>query len=135
VAKVRLYLSDGVSGISVEVVDEPDFDVRGPVAGPIETATTSITPQLAQMIVGDLEAGESVRGIARKYHLHRSTVVRNLRKAGVPPIQPVGATRKPALVNEANRLRREGLSLRKIAEQMGLSHPSVHRLLSVTAAD
>jgi hypothetical protein len=38
------------------------------------------------------------------------------------------------LVGEANRLRREGLSLRKIAEQVGLSHPSVHRLLGVEQA-
>jgi DNA invertase Pin-like site-specific DNA recombinase len=123
-------LSEGISGIKVEVVDEPVCDVRGSLAGLNETATTSVTPELAQMIVTDLEAGESVRGIARKYHLLRSTVARNLRKAGIPPIQPVGATRKPELVKEANRLRREGLSLRKIAAQMGVSHPTVYRLLN-----
>ena len=83
------------------------------------------------MIVVDLEAGESVRGIARKYHLHRSTVVRSLRKAGVPPIRPVGVTRQSSLVEEAHRLRGDGLSLRKIAAQMGVSHPTVHRLLAV----
>ncbi|MDR0417482.1 MAG: helix-turn-helix domain-containing protein [Propionibacteriaceae bacterium] len=33
-------------------------------------------------------------------------------------------------MSEANRLRREGLSLRKIAERMGVSHPTVYRLLA-----
>ncbi|MDR1392718.1 MAG: hypothetical protein LBJ62_01925 [Bifidobacteriaceae bacterium] len=66
VGKVRLYLSDGISGISVEVVEEAENDARGPIAGPNETATTSITPELAALILADLEAGESVRGIARK---------------------------------------------------------------------
>jgi hypothetical protein len=88
-----LYLSDGISGISVEVVEEVETDTRGPMAEPNETAATSITPGLAALILADLEAGESVRGIARKYHLHRSTVVRNLRKAGVPPIQTTGVTK------------------------------------------
>jgi lambda repressor-like predicted transcriptional regulator len=131
VGKVRMYLSDGVSGISVEVVDEAETDARGPMAGPTETATTSVTPEVAALIVTDLEAGESVRGIARKYHLHRSTVTRNLRKAGVPPIQTTGVTKQPNLIKEANRLRREGLSLRQIAKEMGVSHPTVHRLLNV----
>jgi hypothetical protein len=44
-------LSEGISGIKVEVVDEPVCDVRGPLAGLNETATTSVTPELAQMIV------------------------------------------------------------------------------------
>ncbi|MDR1442202.1 MAG: helix-turn-helix domain-containing protein [Bifidobacteriaceae bacterium] len=87
---MRLYLSDGISGISVEVVEEAETDARGPMAGPNETAATSITPELAALILADLEAGESVRRIARKYHLHRSTVTRNLRKAGVPSLQLTG---------------------------------------------
>jgi transposase len=82
------------------------------------------------MIVTDLEAGESVRGIARKYHLHRTTVIRNLRKAGVAPRRPEGVAGRPELVAEARRLRGEGLSLRGIAKAIGVSHPSVHRMLS-----
>jgi predicted transcriptional regulator len=39
-------------------------------------------------------------------------------------------TKRPELVAEANRLREEGLTLRKIGEVMGMSHPSVYRLLS-----
>ncbi|MDR1442111.1 MAG: helix-turn-helix domain-containing protein [Bifidobacteriaceae bacterium] len=124
-----MYLSHGISGISVGVVEEAETDTRWPMAGRNETATTSITPELAALILADLEAGESVRGIARKYHLHRSTVTRNLRKAGVAPIQTTGVTKQPNLVKEANLLREQGLSLRKIAEAMGLSHPTVHRLL------
>ncbi|MCL1898167.1 MAG: hypothetical protein FWG16_05035 [Micrococcales bacterium] len=83
------------------------------------------------MLLADFEAGESVRGIARKHNLAHSTVTRNLRKAGVSSLQPVGVTKQPELVEEANRLRTDGLSLRKIAKQMGLSHPTVHQLLRV----
>jgi lambda repressor-like predicted transcriptional regulator len=114
-------------------VDEAGSDVRGPLAGPIETVATSVSPALAARIVADLEAGESVRGLARKYHLHRSTVIRNLRKAGVGPIRPTGVTKQPHLVREAHRLRGEGMSLRKIGKAMGLSHPSVNRLLASSA--
>jgi DNA-binding transcriptional regulator LsrR (DeoR family) len=49
----------------------------------------------------------------------------------VPPIHTTGATKQPHLVKEANLLRQQGLTLRKIAEAMGVSHPTVHRLLTV----
>jgi hypothetical protein len=80
------------------------------------------------MIVTDLEAGESVRGIARKYHLHRSTVVRNLRKAGVAPQRPEGVAGRPELVAEARRLRGEGLSLRGIANVTADTRHPLRRL-------
>jgi transposase-like protein len=87
-----------------------------------------LSPEHAQRLLAGFEAGESIRGLARKHKLHRNTVFRSVRKAGVPPQHPLSITKRPALVWEASRLREEGLTLRKIGEVMGLSHPSVHRL-------
>jgi DNA-binding IclR family transcriptional regulator len=81
-------------------------------------------------LLAEFDDGESIRGLARKHKLHRNTVIRSLRKAGVPPQRPTSVTERPELVREASRLREEGLPLRKIGQVMGLSHPSVHRLLA-----
>jgi len=84
----------------------------------------------------EYQAGANAIDLARKYNLHRATVWRHLARAGVqtgkhfltdnhqlvtwvPSLRSVGVTRQLALVEKAHRLRGEGLSLRKIAEQMG----------------
>jgi DNA invertase Pin-like site-specific DNA recombinase len=88
-----------------------------------------LSPEHAALLVTEFEAGESIRGLARKHKLHRTTVIRSLRRAGIPPLCPTSAAKKPELVGEAHRLREDGLTLRKIAEVMGVSHPTVYRLL------
>jgi DNA-binding transcriptional regulator LsrR (DeoR family) len=84
---------------------------------------------MKRALVGEFEAGETARGLARKHGLHRSTVVRRLRQAGVETGQrKISSSRE--LVSEVQELRGQGLSLRQIAKEVGISHPSVHRLLA-----
>jgi lambda repressor-like predicted transcriptional regulator len=81
--------------------------------------------------LAEFESGESIRGLARQHKLHRTTVIRSLRRAGVAPQRTVAVTQRPELVKEVHRLREKGLSLREIASEVGVSHPSVHRVLAV----
>ncbi|MDR2379721.1 MAG: helix-turn-helix domain-containing protein [Bifidobacteriaceae bacterium] len=92
---------------------------------------TSRTSQFGRTLAGAYGAGETARGLARKHGLHRSTVVRKLRRSGVSTGQRT-LSASYELVAEIRQLRERGLSLRAIAKQVGVSHPSVHRLLTQT---
>jgi DNA-binding IclR family transcriptional regulator len=84
---------------------------------------------MGRTLVGEYEAGETAGGLARKHGLHQSTVVRKLMQAGVSTGQRKLSDSRE-LVAEMQQLREQGLSLRAIAERVGVSHPSVHRLLA-----
>jgi DNA-binding transcriptional regulator LsrR (DeoR family) len=84
------------------------------------------------ILADEYAAGETARGLARKHGLHRTTVVRRLRQAGVETGQR-RLSDSPELVAEVNQLRAQGLSLRAIAERAQISHPSVHRLLGAAS--
>jgi lambda repressor-like predicted transcriptional regulator len=122
--------SGAVSGWESDGQVGPLKDVRGEVVVQDVQPRTLVGLEHAERLLAEFEAGESIRGLARKHKLHRNTVIRSLRKAGVPPQRPTSITKRPELVTEASRLREEGLTLRKIGEVMGLSRPSVHRLLN-----
>jgi DNA invertase Pin-like site-specific DNA recombinase len=124
-----LRWSNGTSGWDGVGQDGLLKDVRGEVVVHDVQPRTSLSPENAARLLAEFQSGESIRGLARKHKLHRTTVIRSLRRAGVPPLQPTSVTKKAELVWEAQRLRKEGLTLRKIAEAMGVSHPTVHRLL------
>ncbi|MDR0432081.1 MAG: hypothetical protein LBH48_02045 [Bifidobacteriaceae bacterium] len=98
--------------------------------GSVVSQGTSYKGAHAALLLADFEAGAPIRGLARKHKLHRSTAIRSLRRAGVSPQRPTPITKQPELVARAIQLREEGLTLRKIGKVMGLSHPSVHRLLN-----
>lgn len=58
-------------------------DPRGPVIEAIETVRNSVTPETAARMVALYEAGASTRQVAAEVGMHRQTVMRHLRRAGV----------------------------------------------------
>jgi lambda repressor-like predicted transcriptional regulator len=81
--------------------------------------------------VAEFEAGASGRELARKHGLHRTTVTRTLREAGVSSGQrTLGSL--PDLVTECRSLRDSGATLRAIGTAVGISHQSVMRVLVKT---
>jgi IS30 family transposase len=125
---LRTALSEAESEWVAEGHDEAVGDVRGPIRRGTWSVRTSRTSQMGRTLVDQYEAGETARGLARKHGLHRSTVARKLRRAGVPTGQrKLSASHE--LVAEIAELRDRGLSLREIGKRVGISHPSVHRLM------
>lgn len=100
----------------------------GAVEGRHVTPRTFLPPDLTLKLAADYEAGATARGLAREHGIHRTTVVRHLRRAGVVTGQRRMADSE-ALVDRARALRGEGRSLRAIGVELGISHPSVKRLL------
>jgi len=84
--------------------------------------------------VGDFEAdfraGVSCSELARRRGIHKMTVVRRLRSAGVETKRrPLASSSE--LVSRVQELGEQGLSERRIAKVIGVSKSSAHRLLAV----
>jgi transposase-like protein len=126
---LRFALSSAEPGWVGEGPGEALRDVRGPVQRGTWSMRTSRTSQMKRTLVAEYEAGETARGLARKYGLHRTTVVRKLRQAGVNTGQRKLSSAFD-LVAEIHALREQGMSLRGIANRVGASRSSVHRLLA-----
>jgi DNA-binding IclR family transcriptional regulator len=105
-------------------------DVRGELAGRSGTAKTSVTPGVALCLAEEYEAGVSAAELARRYRMHKATVWRHLARAGIETGKHTLANNE-RLIIEITALRAAGLTLRQIAAQVGVSHPSVHRLLAM----
>ncbi|MDR2565243.1 MAG: hypothetical protein LBC97_04125, partial [Bifidobacteriaceae bacterium] len=105
-------------------------DVRGEVADPNGPSRTFLRAPLVADLACEYVAGGTVRGLARKHGIARSTVRRKLVRAGVEPSQRRLAMSEP-LMRTIRSLRDEGWTLRQIADEVGVSHPSVHRLLAL----
>jgi len=103
-------------------------DARGELAGRTGKARTSVAPGVALCLAEEYEAGASAAELARKYGISKATVWRHLARAGVETGRHFLA-KNERLVIEVTALRRAGLTLRQIANQTGISHPSVHRVL------
>jgi DNA-binding IclR family transcriptional regulator len=79
----------------------------------------------------EYEAGPSAAALARKYNMHKSTVWRHLARAGVETGQHF-LVKNERLIAEVKKLRASGQTLRLIAAHVGISHPSVLRMLRVS---
>jgi DNA-binding IclR family transcriptional regulator len=77
----------------------------------------------------EYEAGTSAVALAGKYNMHKSTVWRHLARAGVETGQHFLA-KNERLIAEVRSLRAAGLTLRQAAARIGVSRPSVLRLLA-----
>jgi DNA-binding transcriptional regulator LsrR (DeoR family) len=104
-------------------------DIRGELAGRSGTAKTPVTPGVAFCLAEEYEAGVSAAELARKYRMHKATVWRHLARAGIETGRHALANNE-SLIIEITALRQAGLTLRQIAAHVGISHPSVLRLLS-----
>jgi DNA-binding CsgD family transcriptional regulator len=125
---LRIALLGPESGWAASAPGEIVEDLRGPIQRGTWTMRTSRTSHMERTLVAEYEAGETVWGLARKHGMHRSTVVRKLRGAGVTTGQR-RLSDSYELVTEVKELREQGLSLRAIAKRAGISYPSVQRLL------
>jgi len=76
------------------------------------------------------EQGMSCTALARTHGVHKTTVLRRLRKAGVETRRATLASSSD-LVGKVRELGEQGLSERRIAKAVGVSKSSVHRLLAV----
>ena len=97
-------------------------DDRGPVVGTVETAQTFLTAVEVDALVGDYLAGTSVKDLAERFGIHRATVFSHLRRRNVPSRRPgLGLDEKVEVV----RLARAGVSMRAIAQRMGVDRKAV----------
>jgi DNA-binding transcriptional regulator LsrR (DeoR family) len=79
-------------------------------------------------MVAAYQGGATAATVAARFGVHRSTVLRKLRAARMDrKLRNVGDDSE--LVARIRCLRGAGMSLRRIAAEVGVSHPSVHRLL------
>ena len=94
---------------------------------------TNLRADQVNQLVAEYQGGETVRGLARKHGLHRGTIGRRLRGAGVATGQRKLST-DFVLVRKVRTLRDMGWSVRRIANEVGVSHQSVLRLLPVAGS-
>lgn len=94
-------------------------DTRGPVAEKSSQTQTRLSFPNRVEVVFDYRRGDTVKDIATHYGIHRATVTEILRRAEVP-------TRRYGLPEpvreEAARLYVQGLSIRAVAEHLGISY-------------
>ena len=105
-------------------------DVRGALASRTGTTRTSVPAGVSVCLAEEYEAGVSATALAAKYRIHPATVWRHLADAGVKTGQRA-MVHDDALRAAVHALRDAGLTLRQIAAQTGISHPSVYRLLAI----
>lgn len=89
-------------------------------------AQRRLTPKQVQQLVAEYEAGASVRGLAARRGVHRTTVTMQLRQAGVP-VRRRGLTEESR--TEAVRLYGEGWSCQRLADRYGCNATTVWKML------
>lgn len=104
----------------------PVRDARGSLVRRIETAQTFLTPSEVDRLVEDYDVGMSVRGLAKKYGIHRATVSAHLSRRNTPRRRPGLDVDERA---EAVRLFRAGVSMRAISRRLGVSRTPVRACL------
>lgn len=109
----------------------PVRDARGSLVRRIETAQTFLTPSEVDRLIEDYEAGMSVRGLAKKYGIHRATVSAHLSRRNTPR-RKLGLDVDESA--EAVRLFRGGVSMRAIAQIMGVDRKAIRRALVEASA-
>ncbi|REE94739.1 helix-turn-helix domain-containing protein [Thermomonospora umbrina] len=82
--------------------------------------------QEALEVVAAYEAGASVYELGRRFHVHRTTISKILKRHGVS-MRMTGMT--PEQINEAVRLYQDGWSLARIGERMGVGDMTVRSRL------
>lgn len=101
-------------------------DSRGTVVRRIENLQTFLTAAEVDRLVGDYLVGATVVQLAEQYGVHRATVSAHLTRRGI-------VRRKPGLgieeASEAARLYLGGVSMRAIAQSMGVDRKAVRRAL------
>jgi DNA-directed RNA polymerase specialized sigma24 family protein len=87
-----------------------------------------LKPSKREDLADDYRAGMSVREVAAKYKIHRTTVLRHLERAGVTRRPTTTALSEPDVADARNK-RSEGLSYSAIASSFGVNPETVRRWL------
>ncbi len=106
-------------------------DSRGTVVRRIEHLQTFLTASGIDRLVGDYLTGATVAQLAEQYGVHRATVSAHLTRRGVTRRQPALGIEEAA---EAVKLYRGGVSMRSIAQSMGVGRKAVRRALVEASA-
>ncbi len=89
-----------------------------------ERPTTQPQRRLSAEEVRDLvaarEAGAQIKDLGKQFKIDRATVNNHLRRAGVEPRRWAGKTLSDERLREAGQLYESGLSLRVVAEWVGV---------------
>jgi transposase-like protein len=89
----------------------------------IETTRTFPSPDHVDAMIAAYQGGATAAEVAAQFGVHRSTVLRKLRAAQVDR-EPQSLGDDPELVARVRYLRDAGMSLRRIAAEVGVSHPN-----------
>jgi lambda repressor-like predicted transcriptional regulator len=84
-----------------------------------------LTAEQTQQVTDEYEAGASMKELAARWDLHRTTVAAQLRQAGVQLRRQASDT----LLDEAIRLYNDGWSCRRLAERYGCDAETVRQTL------
>ena len=120
------HLNRGVYRVCNQPPNTAPMDHRGPVVRTVGMAQTFLTPSEVDQLVAEYEAGSGVQELASKYGIHRATVFAHLQRREVPRRRQGLCLDEKA---EAVRLARAGVSMRAIAESMGVGRKAVRRTL------
>ena len=109
----------------------PVKDSRGPLDRRIETAKAFLTASEVDRLVDDYLDGTTVNELADRYGVHRATVSAHLARRRVGRRRPGLGVEEAA---EAVRLHLGGVSMRAIAQSMGVDRKAVRRALVEASA-
>jgi len=98
-------------------------------AGPGQQQQRRLSSERAAELVGDYQAGASIKSLVRKYGVHNMTVKAHLLRAGI--VVDSWTRIDPALQAEIVRLYLNGKTMAGVAQLVGASEPTVARVLRV----
>ncbi|WP_255556206.1 hypothetical protein [Tessaracoccus palaemonis] len=104
----------------------PIEDSRGTVVRRIENLQTFLTASEVDRLVDEYRSGATVNELAEKYGVHRATVSAHLTRRRVGRRRPGLGVEEAA---EAVLLHLGGVSMRAIAQSMGVDRKAVRRAL------
>lgn len=121
----------GVYRVSQRPETAPTQDSRGTVVRRIENLQTFLTASEVDRLVDDYLDGATVNELADRYGVHRATVSAHLTRRRVGRRRPGLGVDEAA---EAVRLHLGGVSMRAIAQSMGVDRKAVRRALVEASA-
>ena len=121
----------GVYRVSQRPETAPMEDSRGTVVRRIEHLQTFLTAAEVDRLVDDYLDGTTVNELADRYGVHRATVSAHLTRRRVGRRRPGLGVEEAA---EAVRLHLGGVSMRAIAQSMGVDRKAVRRALVEASA-
>jgi hypothetical protein len=84
--------------------------------------------EIAELVIGRL-AGEELSCLAKRFGVHRKTVISHLKRQGVPGRRRSGRVLSAEELEEAGRLYESGVRLELVGQQFGVDRRYLRRVL------